>query len=79
LFHSRSERRRLNTSTPTVGGELWTLLGDYRLQHVQKFKGYERRRSALAMLAMCVEQIIAIDDIDPSDVFNDYEQYHPDH
>jgi hypothetical protein len=58
-----------------VGTELWTVLADYRLRQVREFKGLQRRHGALAMLAMCVEEVIAIDDIDPRDVYDDYEEY----
>lgn len=58
-----------------VSGELWDLLATYYRRQVRDQAGHWRRRSALAMLAMCVEEIIAIDDIDPADVYPEYEHY----
>ena len=57
-----------------VGSELWTLLAEYRLRQVREFEGHARRSNVMAMLAMCVEQIISIDDIDPRDVYG-YDEY----
>lgn len=80
---TQTENRRIvsfdvRTSAPQqldahAGGELWDLLTAYRLRQLQEHKGHQRRRSVMAMLAMCVEEIIAIDDIDPGDVYDDYE------
>jgi hypothetical protein len=51
------------------GTELWGLLSTYRLERVAAHDGYIRRDDVLAMLSMVVEEIIAIDDIDPADVY----------
>jgi hypothetical protein len=52
-----------------AGGELWNLISAYRLREVASPESYIRARNATAMLAMAVEEIIAIDDIDPRDVY----------
>jgi hypothetical protein len=56
-----------------VGSELWTLLADYHLRQVREYTGHARRRSVLAMLALCADEIMSIDDIDPADAYDDYE------
>jgi hypothetical protein len=52
-----------------VGGELWALLSGYRLRQIRGPDAWGRENNALAMIAMIVEEIIAIDDMDPRDVF----------
>jgi hypothetical protein len=52
-----------------VGGELWSLLSDYRLRSISNGDQHARTRNAIAMLAMAVDAMIAIDDIDPRDVY----------
>jgi hypothetical protein len=54
-----------------VGGELWTLLTDYYLRDAEKYEGPQRHRSAIAVVAMAMEELIAIDDIDPRDFYED--------
>lgn len=44
-----------------------------RPRQVREFKWLERRRGVLAMPAMSVEEMNAIDDFDPRDVYDDYE------
>lgn len=57
----------------SVGGELWTILTDYYARTVAEYRGVERHKSAIAVIAMAAEEIIAIDDIDPRDVYDDYD------
>jgi hypothetical protein len=80
---TQQENRRIvsfevRTSAPQqlgthAGGELWDLLADYHLRQIREYKGHPRRRGVMTMLAMCVEDIISIDAIDPRDVYDDYE------
>jgi hypothetical protein len=52
-----------------IGTELWALLTDYHLRMIQRNGGFPRRESSIAVVAMAVEEMISIDDIDPRDVF----------
>lgn len=74
--HRRIVSFEVRTSAPQrldahVGGELWELLADHHLRQMEEVGGHARRRSIMAMLAMCVEEVISIDDIDPRDLFGD--------
>jgi hypothetical protein len=53
------------------GSELWTLLTDYHLRQARR-RDWQRRESGLAVAAMAIDAMIAIDDIDPADVYEDY-------
>jgi len=53
------------------GSELWTLLTEYHLRHARR-RDWQRRESGLAVASMAIDAVIAIDDIDPADVFDDY-------
>jgi hypothetical protein len=57
----------------SVGGELWALLTDYYLRETVRNPPGFREASVEAVLALCVDQMLSIDDIDPRDVFDDYE------
>jgi hypothetical protein len=57
-----------------AGSELWELLSAYHLRQVTNEDAYLRRMSAIAMAAIAVEEIIAINDIDPRDIFGDYDE-----
>jgi hypothetical protein len=56
-----------------VGTELWDLLTKYYFRQAQEYEGWPRRSSVLGVLALVVEEIIAIDDIDPRDVYDEYD------
>ena len=55
-----------------VGSELWELLSLYYMRRVKEANRDDRRVSILAMLALLLEELIAIDNIDPADVYDDY-------
>jgi hypothetical protein len=57
----------------SVGGTLWNMLSAYRLQEVERGAGHVRRRNATALIAMVVDELISIDQIDPWDVYGDPE------
>ena len=76
----RSLRFDVRVSAPQrlrahAGTELWTLLSTYRLGQVAAHGDYTRRDNVVAMLAMVVEEMMAIDDIDPADIYGP-EIYH---
>jgi hypothetical protein len=54
------------------GSELWVLLTDYHLRQARRVD-WRRGESGLAVAAMAIDAMIAIDDIDPSDVYDDYD------
>jgi hypothetical protein len=56
-----------------ASGRLWDLLTEYYLQQARTEDRHERRSSAIAVAAMAVDEVIAIDDIDPRDVYEDYD------
>ncbi len=58
-----------------AGDELWTLLTAFYLRETLEESRHTRRNSAIAVVAMAVDEIIAIDDIDPQDVYDDEELY----
>lgn len=73
-FESERDRRRIAAHVRTVapsrldahpGDPLWHLLSGYRLSQVRHGDPGIRRAGALAMVAMAVEEIDAINDIDP--------------
>lgn len=51
------------------GSELWTLLTEYHLRQARE-RDWQRRESGLAVASMAIDAIIAIDDIDPADVYD---------
>ena len=58
-----------------VGGSFWTLLINHYLEQIQDGARLRVRRSAVAVVALVVEEIVSIDNIDPQDVFDDYREY----
>jgi hypothetical protein len=54
------------------GSELWVLLTEYHLRQARR-SDWQRRESGLAVAAMAIDAMIAIDDIDPADVYDDYD------
>jgi hypothetical protein len=58
-----------------VESELWTLLTRHYAGQIRDGGRLRIRRSAAAVVALAVEEIMAIDDIDPRDVFDDYGEY----
>jgi hypothetical protein len=58
------QRLRAHSAT-----ELWDLMSDYRFRKVSQTNGWERYSHVTAMLAMVVEEMLAIDDIDPADIY----------
>ena len=58
-----------------VTGELWKLLSDHYLRELEFGDPHARTKAATAMVSLTVEEIIAINDIDPRDVYDDYEDY----
>ncbi len=52
------------------GSELWTLLTEYHLRQAQG-PDWQRRESAFAVVAMAIDSIISIDDIDIADLYDD--------
>jgi hypothetical protein len=58
-----------------VTGELWKLLADHYLREIEFGDPHARTKAATAMVSLTVEEIIAINDIDPRDVYDDYEDY----
>jgi hypothetical protein len=46
-------------------------LTDYHLRQARR-RDWQRRESGLAVAAMAIDAMIAIDDIDPADVYEDY-------
>jgi hypothetical protein len=57
-----------------AGGELWDVLTSYYLNAARGEDRYARQRAATAVAALAVDEIIAINDIDPRDVFDDYDE-----
>lgn len=58
-----------------VGDELWDLLSSYYTRRIKAFTDHARRTAVIAILALVLEEIVAIDNIDPADVFDDYDHY----
>jgi len=58
-----------------VTGELWNLLADHYLREIEFGDPHARTKAATAIVSLTVEEIIAINDIDPRDVYDDYEDY----
>jgi hypothetical protein len=54
-----------------AGGELWRMLSEYYLRQARIRDRHERRSSAIAVVAMVVDEMIAINDIDPRDFYED--------
>lgn len=55
-----------------AGSELWQLLvGYYGERCVASESRHGRNAAALALIKLCLDEIIAIDDIDPRDVYDD--------
>lgn len=77
----RIVRFEVRTSAPRrmaahVGDELWELLNGYYTHKIAGARSEHTTRIAvMAVLALALEEIIAIDNIDPADVFDDYDQY----
>lgn len=67
---ANSAPQRLNAH---AGGELWTLLTRYYLEQAQSQVTHTKRSSVSAVVALCIDEMIAIDDIDPRDVFDDHD------
>jgi hypothetical protein len=67
-------RTASSASDAVVGGELWRLLIEYRLREVERFRQDARRRNAVAAIAMVVDQVISVDNIDPRDVYDLYDE-----
>ena len=57
-----------------VGDELWDLLSSYHVRRIKAFKDHARRTAVIAILALVLEEIVAIDNIDPA-VFDDCDRY----
>jgi hypothetical protein len=58
-----------------VSGDLWNLLIQHYIEQIRDGARLRIRRSAVAVVALAVEEIMAIDNIDPGDVFDDYYEY----
>jgi hypothetical protein len=77
----RIVRFEARTSAPRrmgahVGDELWELLTGYYTRKIAGAKSEHTTRSAvMAVLALALEEIIAIDNIEPADVFDDFDQF----
>jgi hypothetical protein len=56
-----------------VTGALWNLLADHYLREIEFGDPHIRTKAATAMVSLTVEEIIAINDIDPRDVYDDYD------
>jgi hypothetical protein len=56
-----------------ASGELWNILTEYYLRRALGGSRSERRESVIAVVAIAVDEIMAIDDIDSRDVYDDYE------
>jgi hypothetical protein len=56
---------------------LWDLLTAFYLRQAKAGDRYTRARSATAVAALAVDEIIAINDIDPRDAYDDYEDQLP--
>jgi hypothetical protein len=52
-----------------AGSRLWGLLMDYYLEEARRPDSYVRESTAHAMLALAVEELMAIDDIEPPDAY----------
>jgi hypothetical protein len=53
----------------SAGGRLWHLLTSYYLEEIKEPQEQPRDTSIYSALALVVEEMIAIDDIDPRDVY----------
>ena len=49
------------------GGRLWDLLVGYYLDEMRRSESYARESAVYAVLAMCLDELMAIDDIEPPD------------
>jgi hypothetical protein len=58
-----------------VGDELWDLLSSYYTRRIKASRDHARRTAVIAILALVLEEIVAIDNIHPADVFDDYDHY----
>ena len=58
-----------------VGGNLWSLLTDHYLGQIRNGGRLRTRRSSLAVVALAIDEIISINDIDPRDKIDDYDEY----
>jgi hypothetical protein len=58
-----------------VDSELWALLTQHYVQQIRVGGTLRVRRSAIAVVALAMEEIVAIDDMDPRDAFDDYAEY----
>lgn len=68
VLHSAPER--LNAH---AGGQLWGLLTTHYLEQAQSEASHTRRSSVSAVASLCVDEMINIDDIDPRDVYDDFD------
>jgi hypothetical protein len=56
-----------------VTGELWSLLASHYLREIEFGDPHTRTKAATAMVSLTVEEVVAINDIDPRDAYDDYE------
>jgi hypothetical protein len=54
-----------------IGSRLWNLLTTYYLDEISEPELYDRERAVCGFLAMAVEQLISIDDIEPPGAWDD--------
>ena len=55
-----------------VDSDLWRLLSQHYVGRLAE-NSFVSRRSVIALVSMAIEEMIAIDDIDPRDVYDDYD------
>lgn len=58
-----------------TGGELWDLLTTFYVRQAKTGDRHTRAKSASAVAALAVDEIIAINDMDPRDVYDNYEDH----
>jgi len=59
-----------------ASGDLWCLLTRYYLEQARSESSHARRSSIAAVASLCIDEIVAIDDIDPRDVYDDWDEGH---